>query len=227
MGDNESMLHVRYILPALMMLGAVNAETMPEEAVNTAFTINPVHWDKNIAVVDVCGGEVAGMSDALQWPQTTGELLKLMDALKYEYETRCFQCVVFSMDAAAEGEVAQKALNALVECVTVCDMLRIPLRLAIRKGQDWVDIAPTYTTQTASHLMLVADGRIRLFNAESVLQLTVATPAEAETALKTAAEQGTVVNLFWRPEAATYARFVELVERCNTLGVEYALMLRP
>ena len=227
MGDNESMLHVRYILPALMMFGMAHAESTPEEAVSTAFNINPVHWDKNIAVVDVCCGAVPGLSDVLQWPETTGELLKLMDALKYEYETRCFQCVVFSLDAAATGDAAQKALNALVECVTVCDMLRIPLRLAVRKGDDWVDVAPTYTTQNASNLMLGEDGRIRMFNAASELQLTVATVAEAESTLKTIAEQGTVVNLFWQPQAATFARFVELVELCNAQSVEYALMLRP
>lgn len=221
------MLHVRYILPALMMFGMAHAESTPEEAVSTAFNINPVHWDKNIAVVDVCCGAVPGLSDVLQWPETTGELLKLMDALKYEYETRCFQCVVFSLDASATGDAAQKALNALVECVTVCDMLRIPLRLAVRKGDDWVDIAPTYTTQTASNLMLGEDGRIRMFNAASELQLTVATVTEAESTLKTAAEQGTVVNLFWQPQAATFARFVELVELCNAQSVEYALMLRP
>ena len=221
------MLHVRHILPALMMLVPAYADNTPEEAVSTAFIINPVHWDKNIAVVDVCCGAVEGLSDVLQWPETTGELLKLMDALKYEYETRCFQCVVFSLDATAEGEAAQKALNALVECVTVCDMLRIPLRLAVRKGEDWLDIAPTYTTQTASNLMLGEDGRIRMFNAASELQLTVATVSEAESALKTAAEQETVVNLFWQPQAATFACFIELVELCNALSVEYALMLRP
>ena len=221
------MLSIRYIVPSLMMLGVLHAESTPDEAVSTAFNIAPVHWDKNIAVVDICGGPVQGLSDVLQWPETTGELLKLMDALKYEYETRCFQCVVFSMDAAAEGEVAQKALNSLIECVTVCDMLRIPLRLAIRKGEEWVELAPTYSAQSASHLMLGDDGILRLFNEESVLQLTATTVAEAEPSLKLAAEQGAVVNLFWKPEAATYARFVELVELCNMLNVEYALMLQP
>ena len=75
--------------------------------------------------------------------------------------------------------------------------------------------------------MLGDDGILRLFNEESVLQLTATTVAEAEPSLKLAAEQGAVVNLFWKPEAATYARFVELVELCNMLNVEYALMLQP
>lgn len=224
---NRSMLSYRYMLPALMCVSAVYAETLPEDALSTAFNIAPVHWDKNIAVVDICGAPVEGMSDILQWPETTGELLKLMDALKYEYETRCFQCVVFSMDAATEGTAAQRMLAALSECVTVCDMLRIPLRIAIRKGEKWVELAPTYTTQNAAHLMLGADGRVRFYEAEDTLQFTDSTVAEAASALKAAAEQGTVVNLFWKPAPASYAAFVELVELCNDLNVEYALMLQP
>lgn len=221
------MLHVRYILPAMMMCGGVEADTMPEAAKETAFNIAPVHWDKNIAVVDVCGGKVAGMSDALPWPESTGELLKLMDALKYEYETRCFQCVVFSMDAAAEGEAAQKALGALAECVTVCDMLRIPLRIAMRQGEEWLEIAPTYSTQTASHLMLEEDGHLSFYSDENKLLLRAASVAEMQSSLKTLAEQGTVVNVFWKPQAVTFSAFLELVQLCHSLGVEYALMLQP
>lgn len=229
------MLRIRSLLMPVLLLPMVHADDAenavpdngPAEAMVSGFLLPPVHWDKNISVVDLCGSPLPGADNVVQWPDTTGELLKLMDALKYEYETRCFQCVVFSLDASAEGEAAQKALNALVECVTVCDMLRIPLRLAVRKGEDWLDIAPTYTTQTASNLMLGEDGRIRMFNAASELQLTVATVAEAESALKTAAEQEAVVNLFWQPQAATFASFIELVELCNALSVEYALMLRP
>ena len=212
-----------FIIPAMMMLSPAYAESSPSEAMSTAFNIAPVYWDKNIAVVDVSGGAVAGADDILQWPETTGELLKLMDALKYEYETRCFQCVVFSLDANAE----QKALNALVECVTVCDMLRIPMRIVIQKAGEWVEIAPTYTTTTASHLMLAEDGSLYLYSAENVLQHTAGSVAEVETVLKSTAEQGEVVNLFWKPEAATYARFIELVELCNRLNVEYALMIQP
>lgn len=209
------------------MLSPVYAESSPAEAMSTAFNIAPVHWDKNIAVVDVCGGAVTGVNDILPWPETTGELLKLMDALKYEYETRCFQCVVFSLDAAADAASAQKSLNALVECVTVCDMLRIPLRIAIRRGEDWVEVEPTYTTQDAAHLMLTTGGSLNFYTAAGSLQLAAQTVAELETALTAAAEQGTVVNLFWKPEAATYARFIELIELCNKLNIEYALMLQP
>jgi hypothetical protein len=209
------------------MLSPVYAESSPAEAMSTAFNIAPVHWDKNIAVVDVCGGAVTGVNDILPWPETTGELLKLMDALKYEYETRCFQCVVFSLDAAADAASAQKALNALVECVTVCDMLRIPLRIAIRRGEDWVEVEPTYTTQDAAHLMLTTGGSLNFYTAAGSLQLAAQTVAELETPLTAAAEQGTVVNLFWKPEAATYARFIELIELCNKLNIEYALMLQP
>lgn len=209
------------------MLSPVYAESSPAEAMSTAFNIAPVHWDKNIAVVDVCGGAVTGVNDILQWPETTGELLKLMDALKYEYETRCFQCVVFSLDAAADAASAQKSLNALVECVTVCDMLRIPLRIAIRRGEDWVEVEPTYTTQDAAHLMLTTGGSLNFYTAVGSLQLAAQTVAELGPALTAAAEQGTVVNLFWKPEAATYARFIELIELCNKLNIEYALMLQP
>lgn len=216
-----------FILPAIVMLSPVYAESSPAEAMSTAFNIAPVHWDKNIAVVDVCGGAVTGVNDILPWPETTGELLKLMDALKYEYETRCFQCVVFSLDAAADAASAQKSLNALVECVTVCDMLRIPLRIAIRCGEDWVEVEPTYTTQDAAHLMLTTGGSLNFYTAAGSLQLAAQTVAELETALTAAAEQGTVVNLFWKPEAATYARFIELIELCNKLNIEYALMLQP
>lgn len=216
-----------FILPAIMMLSPVYAESSLSEAMSTAFNIAPVHWDKNIAVVDVCGAAVTGANDILQWPETTGELLKLMDALKYEYETRCFQCVVFSLDAAADTAAAQKSLNALIECVTVCDMLRIPMRIAIRRGEDWVEVAPTYTTQDATHLMLESAGSLSLYTAAGTLQHTVQTVAELEPSLTSAAEQGTVVNLFWKPEAATYARFIELIELCNKLNIEYALMLQP
>lgn len=216
-----------FILPAIVMLSPVYAESSPAEAMSTAFNIAPVHWDKNIAVVDVCGGAVTGVNDILPWPETTGELLKLMDALKYEYETRCFQCVVFSLDAAADAASAQKSLNALVECVTVCDMLRIPLRIAIRRREDWVEVEPTYTTQDAAHLMLTTGGSLNFYTAAGSLQLAAQTVAELETALTAAAEQGTVVNLFWKPEAATYARFIELIELCNKLNIEYALMLQP
>lgn len=216
-----------FILSAIAMLSPVYAESSPAEAMSTAFNIAPVHWDKNIAVVDVCGGAVTGVNDILPWPDTTGELLKLMDALKYEYETRCFQCVVFSLDAAADAASAQKSLNALVECVTVCDMLRIPLRIAIRCGEDWVEVEPTYTTQDAAHLMLTTGGSLNFYTAAGSLQLAAQTVAELETPLTAAAEQGTVVNLFWKPEAATYARFIELIELCNKLNIEYALMLQP
>lgn len=221
------MVRMHQIWTICVMASAVYADTMPEDALGTAFNIAPVHWDKNIAVVDVCGAPVEGMSDMLQWPETTGELLKLMDALKYEYETRCFQCVVFSMDATTEGVAAQRMLAALSECVTVCDMLRIPLRIAIRKGEKWVELAPTYTSQNATHLMLSADGCVRFFDAEDTLQFTVSSVAEAASALKNAAEQGTVVNLFWKPEPTSYTAFVEIIELCNDLNVEYALMLLP
>lgn len=221
------MQSLRYLPLILLSITGVQAESTPDEALSSAFSITPVHWDKNIAVVDVCGAPVSGMADILLWPETTGELLKLMDALKYEYEMRGFHSVVFSMDAAAEGVVAHKMLSALSECVTACDMLRIPLRLAIRKGEEWVEVNPTYTTQTASHLMLGEDGGLRLFSSDCELQHSAATLADMSAKLKALAEQGTVVNLFWKPAASSYARFVELVELCNSLELEYALMLEP
>lgn len=221
------MLRLRYIPLILLSLANVHAENTPDESLSSAFSISPVHWDKNIAVVDVCGAAMADMGDILQWPTTTGELLKLMDALKYEYEMRGFHCVVFSMDATADASVAPTMLAALSECVTVCDMLRIPLRIAIRKGDDWVEVSPTYTTQSASHLMLGEDGRMRLFSAEHKLQLSVGSSSELQETLEDMAEKGSVVNLFWKPAATSYARFVELIELCNALDVEYALMIEP
>lgn len=48
----------QFLLPVMMMLRPVYAEGTPDEAVSTAFNIAPVHWDKNIAAVDVCGAPV-------------------------------------------------------------------------------------------------------------------------------------------------------------------------
>ena len=229
------MLRIRSLLMPVLLLPMVHADDAenavsdngPAEAMVSGFLLPPVHWDKNISVVDVCGSPLQGVDSVVEWPDTTGELLKLMDALKYEYELKYFQCVVFSLDSGATGAVADKMLQSLLECVTACDMLKIPVRLALRKGENWVEVAPTYTSQTASHLMLGEDASFRLFSEESLLMFSGQSVAELETQLKSLAEKDTVVNLFWKPTAGNMASFVQLIELCNSLEVGYALYIEP
>ena len=230
------MLRIRSLLMPVLLLPMVHADDAentvstnngPAEALVSGFLLPPVHWDKNISVVDVCGSPLQGVDNIVQWPDTTGELLKLMDALKYEYELKYFQCVVFSLDSAATGEVADKMLQSLLECVTACDMLKIPVRLALRKDESWVEVAPTYTNQTACHLMLGEDASYRLFSEESLLLFSGQSVPELEAQLKSLAEKDTVLNLFWKPSAGNMASFVQLVELCNALEVGYALYIEP
>ncbi len=229
------MLRIRSFLMPVLLLPMVHADDAenavsdngPAEAMVSGFLLPPVHWDKNISVVDVCGSPLPGADNVVQWPDTTGELLKLMDALKYEYELKYFHCVVFSLDSAATGAVADKMLQSMLECVTACDMLKIPVRLALSKGESWVEVAPTYTSQTANHLMLGADASFRLFSEENLLMFSGQSMAELETQLKALAEKEAVVNLFWKPSAANMASFVQLVELCNSLDVDYALYIEP
>ncbi|MBR5185316.1 MAG: hypothetical protein IKW19_03350, partial [Akkermansia sp.] len=90
-----------------------------------------------------------------------------------------------------------------------------------------VEVAPTYTSQTASHLMLGEDASFRLFSEESLLMFSGQSVAELETQLKSLAEKDTVVNLFWKPTAGNMASFVQLIELCNSLEVGYALYIEP
>ncbi len=73
----------------MMMLSPVYAEGTPDEAVSTAFNIAPVHWDKNIAAVDVCGAPVEGETEPASDSSTTvrnfaynhlGQLVQVIDA---------------------------------------------------------------------------------------------------------------------------------------------------
>ena len=61
----------QFLLPVMMMLSPVYAEGIPDEAVSTAFNIAPVHWDKNIAAVDVCGAPVEGETEPASDSSTT------------------------------------------------------------------------------------------------------------------------------------------------------------
>ncbi len=210
-----------------MMLSPVDAADSSAEAESTGFYIAPVHWDKNIAVVDVCSAAEPGANDVVLWPETTGGLLRLMDALKYEYEMRYFQCVVFVLAAEADAVAVKKTLKALIECVTVCDLLRIPLHISIRRGDEKVEVFPTYANQDSSCLILEADGGLSFYSATATLPFTAQAVAELEPSLASAAEQGTAVILYWTPEVASYARFIELIELCNKLDIGYTLMIQP
>ncbi len=197
------------------------------DALESAFRISPVYWDQNISVVDICGCESEASVGMLLWPASTGELLKLMDALKYEYEMQSFQCVVFSLvEAKTEPEV-QKMLLALKECVTMCDMLRIPLRIAIGRDGSWLDVTPTYPVASARYLMVQADAKMVLAEAEGSAVVQTASLAELQPYLTGSADKPAPVNIMWAPSAANYAGFVALIEACDKLNVDYSLYLLP
>ena len=196
-------------------------------ALESAFRIAPVHWDKNVSVVEICGVSDGSDESVLQWPDTTGELLKLMDALKYEYDMRGFYCVVFTIDSKVATENAPKMLNALVECVTVCDMLRIPLRLTVKNGDSWIEVAPTYPSVSGHHLLIAGDGEVSYALADDVAPTAVQAVADWKQQLDNLVKQQVRINLLWKPQVESLSRFVEVLEQCNSLNADYSLMLRP
>ncbi len=206
---------------------AQDSSFVVSEALESAFRISPVYWDQNISVVDICGCESDATTGMLPWPASTGELLQLMDALKYEYEMRSFQCVVFSLiETQAEADV-QKMLLALRECVTMCDMLRIPLRIAIGRDGSWLDVTPTYPVASARYLVVQADAAMRLCDADGNPVAEGSSPEAVLQHLSSAADKPAPVNIMWEPSAANYAGFVALIEACDKLRVEYSLYLLP
>lgn len=234
MGHHDSMRCARNLLLPFSLVPCLcfaAESSMDENALSTAlesaFRISPVHWDKNISVVEICGVTSADDESVMQWPDSTGELLKLMDALKYEYDMRGFHCVVFTVDAKVPADSAPKMLNALMECVTVCDMLRIPLRLTVKNGEAWVEVAPTYPSGSSQHLIIDADGEVCLYAADDALLAPVQGVTDWKQQLAALEEQQSRVNILWKPEAGNLARFVEVLELCNSLNVDYSLMLSP
>lgn len=216
------------VLLAMPLAAETPTETVtPADALVSGFPVMPVHWDKNIAVVDVCAAPIDGVEDIATWPSSTGELLKFMDALKYEYDLKYFQCVVFSLDAAAQGAAATSMLNAMMECVTVCDILHIPFRVAVRENSSWVEVAPTYSTQNSYHLMLTQDAGMLLFDSDNKLLLSATTVPDLEAQLKALAEKAQVVNLYWMPDSGNLQKFVDLVQLCQEVNAEFALFLVP
>lgn len=206
---------------------AEDSSAVVSEALESAFRISPVYWDQNISVVDICGCESEATADMLLWPTSTGELLKLMDALKYEYEMRSFQCVVFSLVETKGESDLQKMLLALKECVTMCDMLRIPLRIAIGRDGSWLDVTPTYPVASARYLMVQADAKMLLVGADGHSVAELASLADLQPHLTGSADKPTPVNIMWAPSVANYADFVALVEACDKLNVEYSLYVLP
>lgn len=234
MGHDDSMRCVPNMLLAMVMTSGLWAadesdanDTGLSTALESAFRITPVHWDKNVSVVEICGISDGGDESMLQWPDTTGELLKLMDALKYEYDMRGFHCVVFAIDAKATTENAPKMLNALIECVTVCDMLRIPLRLTVKNGESWIEVAPTYPSVSGHHLLIAGEGEVSFAHADDVTPTPVQESMDWKQQLESLVKQQVRINLLWSPQYESLPRFVEVLEQCNSLGVDYSLMLNP
>lgn len=228
------MFRMRYI-PLLLMgvAGLTVAETTEEasaglsEALETAFRIPPVYWDKNISVVDICGCETEATAALLPWPTTTGELLELMDGLKYAYEMRSFQCVVFSLVTGQSEPDSSKMLNALSECVTMCDMLRIPLRIAIGRDGNWLELTPTYPVSTARNLMIPGNVKSVLREADGTIVKVFSSLKDVPPLLKGSNAEPEPVNIFWKPSTGNLAEFVELIEAFHQEDIEYSLHLLP
>lgn len=197
------------------------------EALESAFRISPVYWDQNISVVDICGCESDATTGMLPWPASTGELLQLMDALKYEYEMRSFQCVVFSLVTGQSEPDASKMLNALSECVTMCDMLRIPLRIAIGRDGNWLELTPTYPVSTARNLMIPGNVKRVLREADGTIVKVFESLKDVPPLLKGSNAEPEPVNIFWKPSTGNLAEFVELIEAFHHEDIEYSLHLLP
>lgn len=221
------------LLAMVMMTGLCSADEASVEdnglstALESAFRIAPVHWDKNVSVVEICGVADGSDESVMLWPESTGELLKMMDALKYEYDMRAFHCIVFTIDAKADVAGTPKMLNALMECVTVCDMLRIPLRLSVKNGDSWIEVAPTYPSVSGHHLLIAADGEVSFAVADEVAPSPIQEVKEWKQQLENLVKQQVRINLLWKPKSESVARFVEVLEACNSLNADYSLMLRP
>ena len=89
MGHDDSMRCLPNMLLAMVMtsgLWAADESTVDDNGLSTAlesaFRIAPVHWDKNVSVVEICGVADGSDESVMLWPESTGELLKMMDALK-------------------------------------------------------------------------------------------------------------------------------------------------
>ncbi|MBE6417722.1 MAG: hypothetical protein E7033_04575 [Akkermansiaceae bacterium] len=206
---------------------AQDSSFVVSEALESAFRISPVYWDQNISVVDICGCESDATTGMLPWPASTGELLQLMDALKYEYEMRSFQCVVFSLVTGQSEPDASKMLNALSECVTMCDMLRIPLRIAIGRDGNWLELTPTYPVSTARNLMIPGNVKRVLREADGTIVKVFESLKDVPPLLKGSNAEPEPVNIFWKPSTGNLAEFVELIEAFHHEDIEYSLHLLP